>query len=116
MNNLEDKAMKNVIRIMVDDAVNVYLSATVNLMHISEGTRHFKDPEKVKERCLEAVYDIETFFLSEYGEELTGVDGGLVLKTLNERAKKAYADVINGVPKARQRFSRTKFLHERSLR
>lgn len=116
MKSIDDKAMNNVIRIIIDDAVNSYLSAVVNLMHISEGTKKYKHPEKVKQRCLDAVYDIETFFISEYGEELTGVDGSLVMKTLNERAKKAYAMAISGDPKARKRFNRTTFLRQETVR
>lgn len=91
---------------IVDDAVRIYINSMVDLMHVENKTRKFSHPENVKARCLDQIFDVETFFLSGYGQKLTNLDGNIVMETLEKRARKQYEEIMEG--KAKRMKKKTK--------
>lgn len=86
--------MEDLLVLMVEDARDRYMNAMTNLLHLKNGTRKFVHPDAVKQSALDTIFDVETFFCSEYGEYLTHIEGKRVMEALNARAKKMYDDMI----------------------
>ena len=89
---VSDKVANEVLCAMVEDAVELYINAYVNYTRIVSGKRNIKHPECVKRDCLDTMTEVSLFFCSDYGESLTGLDGAVVMKELERRAKEAYED------------------------
>ena len=87
---INDKLMEEGLVTMVEDATNIYMNGVVTLMHLQNGTRKYRYPERVRNNALDHIWDAETFFCSDYGEGLTHQPGMRVMKVLNKRAEELY--------------------------
>lgn len=101
-----DDVLKNVVAIMVEDAAEVYTAAVVNLDNLANGRVKYSNPDRVKKRCLEQIFDVETFICSEYGESLTGFDGKVVMEQFNKRAAEECRKIANGDIETCKRYKR----------
>lgn len=88
--NITKEGLDEIVCLMVEDAVDLYINCYVNLKKIENGKRRLKNPEKTKRECLDSMTEVTLFFCSDYGEQLTGVDGKTVMEQLNKRAMEIY--------------------------
>ena len=88
--NFAKEGLDEVLCMMVEDAVDLYINCYIDIKKISNGKRVLKNPEKTKRECLDSMTEVTLFFCSDYGEQLTGLDGKTVMEELNRRANEMY--------------------------